>query len=143
LRVLLNTTIAAACFAVPTFLISMVFMMFLPDGNSVRQWLMTQITPGLSREVLISFILATPVQFIIGSRFYIGAYKSLVKTRSANMDVLVALGTSAAYFYSVGAVVAAMIEASDKHVSIFFETSVLLIFFILLGKYLESNARGI
>jgi Cu+-exporting ATPase len=58
------------------------------------------------------------------------------------MDVLVALGTSAAYFYSVGAVIAAMIAESDQPVSIFFETSVLLIFFILLGKYLESAARG-
>jgi Cu+-exporting ATPase len=85
------TSVAAACFAIPTFLISMIFMMLLPKENVIRQWLMTDITPGLNREILITFLLATPVQFIIGSRFYIGAYKSLVKTRSANMDVLVAL----------------------------------------------------
>ncbi len=48
----------------------------------------------------VQLTLATPVQFIIGGQFYVGAYKAL-RNKSANMDVLVALGTSAAYFYSV------------------------------------------
>lgn len=58
------------------------------------------------------------------------------------MDVLVALGTSAAYFYSCGAVIESIINPSSKPVHIFFETSVLLIFFILFGKFLEASARG-
>lgn len=62
---LLWMTISAACFALPTFTISMILMMFLPTSSIVWQWLMHEIVPGLTREVLITFILATPVQFII------------------------------------------------------------------------------
>ena len=51
-------------------------------------------------ESWVQLTLATPVQFYIGKQFYVGAYKAL-KNKSANMDVLVTLGTSAAYFYSV------------------------------------------
>ena len=49
----------------------------------------------------LMFLLATPVQFYVGGQFYVGAYKAL-RNRSANMDVLIAMGSSAAYFYSVG-----------------------------------------
>lgn len=73
-------------------------------------------------------------------RFYVGSYHAL-RRRSANMDVLVALGTNAAYFYSVYVVIKAltsdMFEGKD-----FFETSTMLISFILLGKYLEVVAKG-
>ncbi|MGI1805863.1 heavy metal translocating P-type ATPase [Exiguobacterium sp. TDN 0502] len=81
------------------------------------------------------FALATPVQFIIGAPFYVGAYKSL-RSGSANMDVLVALGTSAAYFYSV----AEMLFASDMP-RLYFETSAILITLVLLGKVLEDRAK--
>ena len=56
--------------------------------------------PEIFMNPSVQMALATPVQFIIGKQFYVGAYKAL-KNKSANMDVLVALGTSAAYFYSV------------------------------------------
>ncbi|KAI3822873.1 hypothetical protein L1987_10472 [Smallanthus sonchifolius] len=76
----------------------------------------------------------------IGRRFYVGSYRAL-RRRSANMDVLVALGTNAAYFYSVYTVIKATL--SDKFEGQdFFETSTMLISFILLGKYLESMAKG-
>jgi Cu+-exporting ATPase len=80
----------------------------------------------------ILLVLTTPVQFIAGARFYQGAWQG-IKTRFANMDTLVALGTSAAYFYSLGVVL--------KFFSgeVFFETAALLIFFLLLGKYLEAK----
>lgn len=81
------------------------------------------------------FALATPVQFYVGWDYYVGAYKSL-RNRSANMDVLVALGSSAAYFYSV----AVMLGAIPGHV--YFETSALIITLIKLGKYLEARAKG-
>ncbi|KAJ3046643.1 serine/threonine protein kinase Ran1, partial [Rhizophlyctis rosea] len=127
-------------FAIPIFLFSMVLMMFLPEHNVARMWVMQEVTMGLTYEALFAWILATPVQFWLGWRFYRGSWKSLRYTKSANMDVLVALGTSAAYFYSVYAVIFGII--THTHSYVFFETSVFLITFILLGKYLEAYAKG-
>ncbi|MGF7060822.1 Cu+-exporting ATPase [Brassicibacter mesophilus] len=79
-------------------------------------------------------ILATPVQFIIGHRFYKGAYHSL-RSGGANMDVLVAMGTSAAYFYSVYNVIIGVMDY-------YFEASAVIITLILLGKMLEALAKG-
>ncbi len=86
---------------------------------------------------LINGLLATVVQFSAGLTFYRGAYKSL-RNKNANMDVLVALGISAAYGYSVLAVLHLFgVEGPD-----FFETSAMLITFVRFGKYLEARARG-
>ncbi|MED4972135.1 heavy metal translocating P-type ATPase [Geobacillus proteiniphilus] len=85
-------------------------------------------------------LLATPVQFYIGGPFYVGAYRAL-RNKSANMDVLVALGTSAAYFYS-------LYEAwrtlgnPDYMPRLYFETSAVLITLVLVGKYFEALAKG-
>jgi Cu+-exporting ATPase len=79
-------------------------------------------------------LLATPVQFIIGSRFYKGAYHSL-RGKAANMDVLIALGTSAAYFYSVYNLINGVHEY-------YFEASAVIITLILFGKLLEAIAKG-
>ncbi|KAJ3034694.1 serine/threonine protein kinase Ran1 [Rhizophlyctis rosea] len=130
----------AIAFAIPIFVVSMVLMMMVPEENPARMWIMTEIVPGLSYEALISWILATPVQFWLGFRFYRGTWKCLRYTKSANMDVLVCLGTSAAYFYSVYAIIFGII--THEHSYVFFETSVYLIAFILLGKYLEAYAKG-
>lgn len=81
------------------------------------------------------FALATPVQFYVGRQYYVGAYKAL-RNRSANMDVLIALGSSAAYFYSV-VVVLGLIEGH-----MYFETSAMIITLIKIGKYLEARAKG-
>ncbi len=80
-------------------------------------------------------LLATPVQFWIGSRFYIGAYHAL-RGGGANMDVLIALGTSVAYFYSA----AVALLGLDGH--LYFEASVSIITLVFLGKLLESRARA-
>ncbi|KAK1313440.1 putative copper-transporting ATPase HMA5 [Acorus calamus] len=123
-------------FTIPVFLTSMVFM-YIPV---IRHVLDTKIVNMLTVGELLRWILSTPVQFIIGWRFYTGAYKS-IRHGSANMDVLIALGTNAAYFYSVYSVLrAAMSE--DFMAMNFFETSSMLISFILLGKYLEVLAKG-
>lgn len=83
---------------------------------------------------------ATPVQFIIGWQYYVGAYRAL-SNKSANMDVLVVLGTSAAFFYSlVEALKTINNEAYIPH--LYFETSAILITLILLGKYFEHIAKG-
>src|SRR5690625_1379453 len=86
------------------------------------------------------FVLATPVQFIIGWQFYVGAYKSL-KSGGANMDVLVALGTSAAYFYSLYEGILT-IGNPAYHPHLYFETSAVIITLILFGKYLETRAKS-
>jgi Cu+-exporting ATPase len=80
-------------------------------------------------------VLATPVQFYVGWDYYVGAYKAL-RNRSANMDVLIAMGSSAAYFYSLPIVFGWI----DGHV--YFETSAMIITLIKLGKYLEARAKG-
>jgi Cu+-exporting ATPase len=85
----------------------------------------------------LTLILATVVQFTAGLTFYRGSWYAL-KNKSANMDVLIALGTSAAYFYSL----AAFAGFFGPHGEVFFETSAMLIAFIRLGKYLEARARG-
>lgn len=79
--------------------------------------------------------LATPVQFYVGWQYYVGAYKAL-RNRSANMDVLIALGSSAAYFYSLPITFGLL----PGHV--YFETAAVIITLIKLGKYLEARAKG-
>lgn len=93
-----------------------------------------ELTPEILMNPWFQLVLATPVQFYIGYQFYHGAYAAL-KNKSANMDVLVALGTSAAYFYSVYGMVI------GKH-ELYFETSAVLITLVLFGKYLEALAKG-
>ncbi|KAF9610145.1 hypothetical protein IFM89_020277 [Coptis chinensis] len=88
---------------------------------------------------LLRWILSTPVQFISGQRFYNGSYKVL-RHGSANMDVLIALGTNVAYFYSFYSVLRASTSHDFKSMD-FFETRSMLISFILLGKYLEELAK--
>ncbi|MGG0717137.1 heavy metal translocating P-type ATPase [Robertmurraya massiliosenegalensis] len=88
----------------------------------------------------VQMALATPVQFIIGKQFYVGAYKAL-KNKSANMDVLVALGTSAAYFYSIY-LAFKTIGSSAHSEGLYFETSAVLITLIILGKLFEAIAKG-
>ncbi len=83
----------------------------------------------------LMFVLATPVQFYVGWQYYVGAYKAL-RNRSANMDVLIAMGSSAAYFYSIPIVLGLL----PGHV--YFETAAVIITLIKLGKYLEASAKG-
>ncbi|KAM6587879.1 hypothetical protein CsatA_010484 [Cannabis sativa] len=123
-------------FTIPIFLTSMVFM-YVPV---IMKVLDIKIVNMLTIGELLRWELATPVQFIIGWRFYVGSYKAL-RHGSPNMDVLIALGTNAAYFYSVYIVLRAA-NSKDFKGTDFFETSSMLITFILLGKYLEVLAKG-
>ncbi|WEJ73125.1 heavy metal translocating P-type ATPase [Pseudomonas sp. PSE14] len=85
----------------------------------------------------VQFLLATPVQFLIGARFYVSAWKA-VRAGSGNMDLLVALGTSAGYGLSLYLWYAA---APGQMPHLYFEASAVVITLILLGKYLESRAK--
>ena len=107
--------IFSAVFALPALLVGMVFM-------------------DLPYRMLILFLLATPVQFIAGKSFYLGAWSAL-KNRTASMDTLIAVGTSAAYGYSVAAMLGLVQEQ-------YFETAAVLITLVILGKYLEAIAKG-
>ncbi|WP_153732281.1 heavy metal translocating P-type ATPase [Sporosarcina obsidiansis] len=91
--------------------------------------------PNIFMNPYFQWALATPVQFWIGATFYKGAYSAL-RNGSANMDVLVSLGTSAAYFYSVYLVLIGSVHG------LYFETSAVLITLILLGKLFEARAKG-
>lgn len=84
--------------------------------------------------MLILFLLTTPVQFIIGKNFYLGAWSAL-RNKSASMDTLIAVGTSAAYFYSIAAMFGFAIDQ-------YFEVAATLITLVILGKYLEASAKG-
>jgi len=99
--------------------------------------------PDLFMNPWFQLILATPVQFYIGRQFYIGAYKAL-RNGSANMDVLISLGTSAAYFYSLYLTIAWAANGADIHhgPSMYYETSAVLITLVVMGKLFEALAKG-
>lgn len=108
-------TLISFAFAIPVFVLSM-FMIEIPY------------------RLYVLWLLATPVQFYVGMQFYRGSWSAL-KNGSANMDTLIAMGTSAAYFYSVYLVLTGAMET-------FFETSAVLISLVIFGKYLEARAKG-
>ncbi len=98
-------------------------------------------SPDIFMNPWFQLALATPVQFAIGYQFYVGAYKAL-RNGSANMDVLVALGTSAAYFYSLYLTFEWMNGGGHHQAEMYYETSAVLITLILLGKLFEALAKG-
>jgi len=117
--------IIGLAFTIPLFLLSMSKDLgLLPMNIAHEPWL-----------AWVMFALAAPVQFYVGQQYYIGAYKAL-RNGSANMDVLVAMGSSAAFFYSVF-VALGMIPGH-----VYFETAAVIITLIKLGKYLEARAKG-
>jgi Cu+-exporting ATPase len=97
--------------------------------------LATPLGLDLSLPPWLQFALATPVQFWLGARFYVGAWKAL-RARSGNMDLLVALGTSAAYLLSVQQWL-----SGHGHAHLYFEASAVVIALVLLGKWLEARAK--
>ncbi|MFH1965990.1 MAG: heavy metal translocating P-type ATPase [Acidobacteriota bacterium] len=117
--------IVGVIFALPLFILSM-----LRDFSLTGDW---------SHETWVNWMflaLATPVQFYTGWDYYTGGLKS-IRNKSANMDVLVALGSSVAYFYSLTLL---LIPSAGQHV--YFETSAVIITLIKLGKLLEARTKG-
>ena len=125
-------------FAIPVFLISMVFPMVLP---SLDFGSLVLLLPGLYLGDVLCLVLTIPVQFGIGKRFYVSAYKSM-KHGSPTMDVLVVLGTSAAFFFSLAAMLVSILAPPHTRPSTIFDTSSMLITFITLGRFLENRAKG-
>ena len=98
--------------------------------------------PALLRNFFVLWALATPVQFVLGLRFYRGAWSAL-KHGSANMNTLVAVGTSAAYLFSVAAtVLPGFFRGAGVEPQVYFDTSAVIIVLVLFGRMLEAGAKG-
>ncbi|WP_019499979.1 heavy metal translocating P-type ATPase [Pseudanabaena sp. PCC 6802] len=98
--------------------------------------------PGWLHNPWLQLLLATPIQFWGGSSFYIGAWKAF-KNRTATMDTLIALGTSAAFLYSLAVTIApGFFIAQGLQPAVYYEAAVIVIALILLGKLLENRAKG-
>ena len=116
-----------AGFSVP-LLAMMVEHLFLPS-------LLPEAIAGVSIGWL-AFLFATPVQVLLGREFYRNSYAALVKNRTANMDVLIALGSTTAYVYSVAVLLGAIAGG------LYFDTAALILVFITLGNFLEARSKG-
>jgi len=122
-KTLKNKVIWALIFGVPLFIIGM-FFMDMPYGN------------------YIMWALSTPILFIFGQQFFVGAWKQL-KNKSANMDTLVALSTSVAYLFSIfNTLFPEYWHSKGLHAHPYFEAAGLIIVFILIGKLMEERAKG-
>ncbi len=126
----LKIMLAASTVLSSPLLLAMVLMIFHFEPS----WL-----TGLHNPY-VQLALATPIQFIIGFRFYKHAYFAL-RSKSANMDVLIAMGTSAAYFFSLYNLFFEQVQAGMMP-DLYFEASAIIITLVLLGKYLEAVAKG-
>lgn len=133
-----NKFLIGLVFSIPMLYFMLLdFFGFLPFRSALSPWV-----------GIVSFLLATPVQFIVGAGFYKGMWSSL-RMRTFNMDSLIAIGTTTAYAYSiVNLVLYALGNQSliglggEKIPELYFETSAFLITFVLLGKWLEAKAKG-
>jgi len=155
----------SAIFAIPVFILAMVAPYIQPGFGA--SWGYAFNTPGLWVRDVILAVLTFPVQFIIGWKFYRGSWKGIRQCHrgrcSLGMDFLIAIGTSAAYFASILIMALAVEEekmnadnsnnTSNSNSSgmddmkkgplhVFYETSALLICFVMLGKWLEAVAKG-
>lgn len=111
----------------------LIMSLVLGSATMILTWLLAP----TQQSFFILFLLATPVQFIAGYRFYAGAYRSL-KNRKTNMDTLIAVGTSTAWIYSTAVMITPDTFMGGQ---IYFDTSALIIAFILAGKYLEALSK--
>jgi Cu+-exporting ATPase len=120
------------------FLVGLVISVLILLGSS--EWIPG--IPGIMRNFFIIWVLATPVQFWVGWQFYRGARGAFIH-RNADMNTLIAVGTSAAYLYSVAATLfPAFFTKGGIEPKVYFDTSTVIITLILLGRLLEARAKG-
>lgn len=151
-RNILWRIIAAGIIAIPTFVIGIVYMSLVPHDSPGRIYWETEVWGKAARDVVALFFLATPVQFFIANHFHRRALHGLYSlwgkgsripiwkrfVRFGSMDLLICLGTSVAYFASVILLImsATAKGSSQSYTTTFFDTTVFLTLFILLGKAL-------
>jgi len=149
---ILYRIIAAVIIAIPTFIIGIVYMSLVPHSNPGAIYWETPIWGDAARDVVVLFFLATPVQFFVADHFHRRAWHGLYSlwrrgsrvpywkrfVRFGSMDLLISLGTSVAYFASIALLIisAQSPPHSTSYTTTFFDTSVFLTMFILLGMFL-------
>ena len=121
--------------SIPVSLISMVLPRWIPNIINA-----TVLIPGLRLGDLTMLILTIPIQFGIGMRFYRAAFKAL-SHRSYTMDVLITLGTTMAFLFSIYSMLHSIVTGGAPP-KVFFETAAMLITFVVFGRYLENSAKA-
>ncbi|MFC1952818.1 heavy metal translocating P-type ATPase [Chloroflexota bacterium] len=113
------------------------FMLIVAVSEMTGSWM-----PSIFGNRYLLWILATPVQFWAGWQFYKGAWARL-KHKASNMNTLIAVGTSAAYFYSVAAILfPGFFATGGREANVYFDTAVIIVALILLGRFFEARAKG-
>ncbi len=116
--------------------VSLPLLAFMADHLLFDGTLLPETVAGVGTG-WVQFGLASVAQVVLGREFYVNSYDALVKNRTANMDVLIALGSSTAFGYSVVALVGVLPDAG-----LYFDTAALILTFITLGNYLEARSKG-
>jgi P-type Cu+ transporter len=124
-------------FAIPIFIIGMVLMMIDDTKHAMMK---IKVIRGINISGFLQFLIATPVQFWLGASFYRHSWLSL-KSFRPTMDLLICLGTSAAYFFSVIVLILQLVNPAFES-EYFFEVSTIVICFVLLGRFLENKSKG-
>ncbi|SCZ95076.1 BZ3500_MvSof-1268-A1-R1_Chr11-3g03586 [Microbotryum saponariae] len=156
-RLILLRLCITVLFAIPAFIIGIVFVSLLPSSKSLRRYFEEPLWGSASRAMVVLFILATPVQFGVGFFFYQRAWHSLRGVwrrggwrekllRWGSMDTLVALGTTGGYAASVAFLTIEVRTQPSETMGAsmemgYFDSSIFLMMFILLGRYLEGISR--
>ena len=157
-RELMARLVFTIAIAIPTFVLGIVYMSLIPDGNSGKDYLMMPWTSGISRLQIALFILATPVYFFGADIFHVRAFKEvramwkpgsrtpMLKrfTNFGSMNMLISLGTTVAYVSSIAQMIVAAVEKPDhlEESQIYFDTVVFLTMFILAGRYIEAVSKS-
>lgn len=134
-------------FTLPLFVLAMTRDFGLLNGLFGGMPGMLHLMPGMAPMMVapwfnwLLLVLATPVQFYVGWQYYVGAYKAL-RNGSANMDVLIAMGTTVAYIYSIAVLIGLTLSTTALGEHVYFETAAVIIVLIVLGKFLEARAKG-
>ncbi len=136
-------------FTIPLFILSMardLVMASMPQATMSGMNMPSGVNPALewllwSGWPFIFALLATPVQFIVGRQYLVGAYKA-ARNRTANMDTLIAIGSSTAYFYSIAVLIGTLVGYVPLQGHVYFETAAVILVLITLGKLLEARAKG-
>ncbi|EAL72145.2 P-type ATPase [Dictyostelium discoideum AX4] len=123
---------------IPTILISYIF----PNIKSVKEVMEFEIGKGITMSILLLLSFATPIQFYCGKPLYISAWKTLIYARKCSMDLLVMTSSTIAYFYSLINLILNHFSSLNYNGPIFFETCVILLTLIILGRYLEHLAKS-
>ena len=129
--------ISSLVFAIPIIIINMIIPVLSSKANAALE---EHVIPRITYKTVLLFLLATPIQFWVGARFHRAAWRG-ARHCNLGMDFLVSLGTSASYIYSVASVLLACMYKSF-HGQHFFESSALLLTFVVMGKLMESYAKG-